>query len=348
MKTFSITVIEAGRIIEGRSDQSVLDACLAAGVPFNYNCRSGECSDCIAHLESGHVHELPGADPAVFNDTHRTRGMVLTCMSYPTSDLVLSAQLSTEDAPEITEFDTLVREIKRHGSHILEVSVEAEMAINYRAGQYFEWVLPGIAPNRSYSAANRPGTTRLEFHVRLYDEGEVSRFLALSGLGKGDILTLKGPFGNFHLSSDEQRPAILVAGSTGLAPICAMLDEALARGSKRSFRFFYGTRSADDLYHLDRMAAWSLKNPNLTFIPVLSMEPDNSAWLGERGLITETMRKQLFDAFGAEAYLCGPPPMIDAAIVLLEQLGVDRSDIHYDKFTPVVNIAGIARVANAM
>jgi len=335
MKKFAITVVEAGRTIEGRSDQLVLDACLAAGVPFQYNCRSGECGDCIARLASGEVRELPGADPAVFNDDHRSRGLVLTCMSYPASDLVLSAQLGTDDAPEIVEFDTIVRDIARHGPHILEVSVETETAIDYRAGQYFDWILPGISPNRSYSVANRPGTTRIEFHVRLYDGGQVSQFLASSLLGKGDILTLKGPFGNFRLSSDDQRPAILVAGSTGLAPINAMLDEAFAKGSKRSFRFFYGTRTAADLYHLDRMVAWSRQIPNFSFIPVLSQEPDDSSWLGERGLVTETMHKQLPDAFGAEAYLCGPPPMIDAAIELLERLGVDRPDIHYDKFTPV-------------
>lgn len=114
-----------------------------------------------------------------------------------------------------------------------------------------------------------------------------------------------------------------------------MLDEAFANGSKRSFRFFYGTRTAADLYHLDRMAAWSRQNPNLSFIPVLSCEPADSSWPGERGLVTETMRRRLPDAFGAEAYLCGPPPMIDAAIELLVRLGVDRPDIHYDKFTLV-------------
>ena len=335
MGKFAIAIAEADRTVEGRADQSVLDACLVAGVALRYNCRSGECGDCIARLVSGKVRELPGADPARFNDDHRSRGMVLTCMSYPVSDLVLSAQLGVDDAPAIVEFDTVVRGIRRQGPHIAEVSVETQTAIGYRAGQYFEWILPGISQNRSYSAANRPGTTRIEFHVRLYDQGQVSRMLASGLLGEGAILRLKGPYGNFRLSSDDQRPAILVAGGTGLAPIGAMLDEAFASGSRRSFRFFYGTRTAADLYHRDRIAEWTRQNPGFSFIPVLSCEADDSSWPGERGLVTEAMRRQLSDAFGAEAYLCGPPPMIDAAIELLVQLGVDRPDIHYDKFTPV-------------
>ena len=335
MGKFAIAIVEAGRSVEGRADQSVLDACLAAGVALRYNCRSGECGDCIARLASGKVRELPGADPAVFNDKHRSRGLVLTCVSYPVSDLVLSAQLGTDDAAAIVEFDTIVRDITRHGSHILEVGVETQTAVDYRAGQYFEWILPGISPNRSYSAANRPGTTRIEFHVRLFDQGQVSRIVASGLLGEGAILTLKGPFGNFRLSADDQRPAILVAGGTGLAPLSAMLEEAFANGSRRTFRFFYGARTASDLYRLDRIAAWSRQNPGFSFIPILSCEPDDSSWPGERGLVTETIRRQLSGAFGAEAYLCGPPPMIDAAIELLLRLGVDRPDIHYDKFTPV-------------
>ncbi len=33
-----------------------------------------------------------------------------------------------------------------------------------------------------------------------------------------------------------------------------------------------------------------------------------------------------------EAYLCGPPPMIDAAIKVLTKKGVHEIHIYYDKF----------------
>ena len=84
------------------------------------------------------------------------------------------------------------------------------------------------------------------------------------------------------------------------------------------------------------MSVWSREHANFSFIPALSDEPAESPWTGERGLVTEVIRRQLSDGFGAEAYLCGPPPMIDAALKLLHRLGVDPADIHYDKFTPAV------------
>jgi NAD(P)H-flavin reductase len=191
-----------------------------------------------------------------------------------------------------------------------------------------------VTPDRCFSAASRPGTTRLEFHVRHYRGGRVGEALATGALAAGDILALRGPFGGFRLSDDDGRPAILIAGGTGLAPIKAMLDDAFARGSRRKMRFFYGARDAAELYHAATFAAWAREQADFAFVPVLSAEPTDSPWSGARGLVTEAVATALSDAFGAEAYLCGPPPMIDAAAALLTRRGIDPADIHADRFVP--------------
>jgi phenol hydroxylase P5 protein len=80
------------------------------------------------------------------------------------------------------------------------------------------------------------------------------------------------------------------------------------------------------------MSAWAAKHPNFTFTPVLSDEPADSGWNGERGLVTDVVAAQLRDAFGLEAYLCGPPAMIDAAVAVLAESGFSESDIHADRF----------------
>jgi ferredoxin len=67
------------------SDQTLLDCCIQARIPAPYNCRSGECGECKATLLSGEVYEMPGADPAIFNDTHRNAGQLLLCMCFPPS-----------------------------------------------------------------------------------------------------------------------------------------------------------------------------------------------------------------------------------------------------------------------
>ena len=335
MTHHSITILEAGRRVEGAGNVSVLDACLNGGVAVRYNCRSGECGECMARLVSGRVKELPGADPAIFTDSHRRDGMILSCLCYPESDLEISVEMAEDGAPAIREFDAIVARVDRPVPSIAEIVVRVDAPVDYVAGQYFEWILPGIDPNRSYSAAGRPGGTEIGFHVRLYPDGQVSKRILRGEIASGDVLTLKGPYGAFRWSDGDDRPAIMVAGGTGMAPIKALLEEAFARDTRRRIIYVYGTRRSEDLYQTEIMAEWMARFPNFTFIPALSDEPADSCWQGARGLVTDVLAREVRDGLGAEAYLCGPPPMIDAAIPLLERMGVDRSDIHYDKFTPV-------------
>jgi len=334
MPDFAIEIVGTETPVSAAPEDTLLDACLRAGLAMPYNCRSGECGECIAALEAGEVEEMPGADPAVFTDADRARGRILTCMCFPRSDVRIALALRDGiAAPRIQRVHAMVDAIDWHGPNIAEVTVATPGAIDYRAGQYFEWVLPGIAPDRSFSAANRPGSDVIRFHVRIYPDGAVGRYIKQE-MVVGGVLELIGPYGHFAFSENDFRPAICVAGGTGMAPIRAVLDDAFARGDGRPIRYFYGTRSQADLYALEDMAAWQVTRPQFSFTPVLSDEPAGSDWQGARGLVTDALAAELGDVFGAEAYLCGPPAMIDAAIEILRAAGLDDADIYYDKFTP--------------
>jgi propane monooxygenase reductase subunit len=68
-------------------------------------------------------------------------------------------------------------------------------------------------------------------------------------------------------------------------------------------------------------------------VPALSEPAEADAWAGETGLITEVVKRQVGDLSGAHAYVCGPPPMVEAAIPMLTGLGVPEKHVFYDKFT---------------
>jgi NAD(P)H-flavin reductase/ferredoxin len=329
---FSVCIEPSSHAITCRGEQTLLDSCIQNGIPARYNCRSGECGECIAALLGGEVYEMPGADPAIFNDTHRSAGRLLLCMCFPRGDVRLNVPFA-EDGPTIrpSTINTIVESVERVTPTIHKVRVETPGPVEYRAGQCFEWVVPGIKPNRMYSAANRPGDSVLDFHVRVYPGGKIGAYVSDS-LSPGQNLELVGPFGHFGLSASDWRPTICVAGGTGLAPIHAMLDEAFAHGDSRPIHFFYGARCQEELYCLDTLTNWAAKHGNFTFIPVLSDEPNGSDWSGARGLVTEAVAAQFQDAFGLEAYLCGPPAMIDAAVDVLEAAGFSDGDIHADRF----------------
>lgn len=328
---YQVKLQPAGDALQCSSTQTLLDACIAAGVPISYNCRSGECGECMASLVSGEVHELPGADPAIFNDMHRRQGKILTCQCFPRSALTLDIPLQS-DVPAIrpATVNAMVQRVEQLTPTIYGVTVETPWPTEYHAGQAFEWVVPGIKPNRTYSAANRPGNDTIDFHVRVYPGGKIGKFV--SELTAGQPLQLLGPYGQFRFSSHDWRPALCVAGGTGLAPVMSVLDHAAATKDKRPIRLFYGARCQEELYCLDRIEVWSKALPNFEFTAVLSDEPENSGWRGARGLVTDLLAENVGDAFGLEAYVCGPSAMIDAAVDVLTGFGALEEDIRTDRF----------------
>ncbi|MBN9425604.1 MAG: 2Fe-2S iron-sulfur cluster binding domain-containing protein [Burkholderiales bacterium] len=330
----SLIIEGIGAPLDAADDRTVLDNCLDRGVPMPYNCRSGECGECLAQLVSGRLQELPGADPAIYTPALRDAGMFLTCMCYATSDITIRVPLRAGDAPPIRQFDAVITSVARFGTRTMRVEVRPQAPLVYHAGQYFEWHLPQLSAPRSYSAANAPGSETIEFLVRLHEGGGVSELLQRAELAAGDILTLKGPFGSYDLDVSGERPLIMVAGGTGLAPVKAIAESLAASGSRRSVSIYFGARDRDELGYARSLHELCASQPSMRFAPVLSHEPEPSPWQGARGLVTEHLAATLGDQFGAQAYLCGPPQMINQTIAILEAKGAMRSDIHCDKFSP--------------
>ncbi len=333
MPAFTVA-LQDGTKVPCNAGQSVLEACLAAGLPMPYNCRSGECAECRAVLLSGSVDESPGADPAVFTAADRRKCRILTCLCAPTSDIALEIVLRDgAGAPRIEQVTAAVSRVERVSASVVQVAVDCPREIAYRAGQYFEWIVPGIAPNRYFSAATAPGGAELVFDIRIYPGGAVGG-LVRSALAPGDPLELAGPYGHFGFTANGRRPAICVAGGAGLAPVKAMVEDDLARKSGRRIHLLYGARRQDDLYDTALLDGWAARSADFSYAVALSDEPEGSGWDGPRGPVTELLADTVFDGFGAEAFLCGPPAMIDAAMPVLEGIGVDPDDVYADRFSP--------------
>ena len=129
---------------------------------------------------------------------------------------------------------------------------------------------------------------------------------------------------------------ICIAGGSGLAPLISVLEDMRKRRVRRPCRLLFGARTQADLYALEQIdglrASWL---DTFTFVPVLSHEPADSDWKGARGWVTDhiTAGGAQPDWTRAEGYMCGPPPMIDAGITKLTELGVALERIHFDRFT---------------
>jgi propane monooxygenase reductase subunit len=189
---------------------------------------------------------------------------------------------------------------------------------------------------RSFSMANTSAREGfVEFVIKVYPDGLFSRFLDTE-LQVGDRLDLTGPFGVFTLREGDGE-VVFVGGGAGMAPILSLLRSMAERGIQRKATFFYGARGERDLCFETELRALADKLPGFTYIPALS-DSVRATWTGETGLITDVVKRRVGDlsASGyqaAHAYVCGPPPMVEAAVPLLQSLGVPEKRIYFDKFT---------------
>jgi NAD(P)H-flavin reductase/hemoglobin-like flavoprotein len=200
----------------------------------------------------------------------------------------------------------------------------------YRAGQYL-WVQVTRWPRvwRQFSAATapRPGGA-IELHVRAVPGGLVSNTLVHHSAA-GDTLVLGAAEGGMTLA-DSGRDLLCVAGGTGLAPIKAIVEQAIseaAGGRARKITLFYGARQHFDLYDLQDLQLLESAYPALHVIPVLSDEPGFS---GLTGLVPDVVHAYGSGMFRhCEAYICGPPGMVSRTAALLAA-SIPAAQIHHD------------------
>jgi propane monooxygenase reductase subunit len=112
-----------------------------------------------------------------------------------------------------------------------------------------------------------------------------------------------------------------------------LLRSMAERGIERRVTFYYGARAARDLCFEKELADLQARLPGLTYVPALSEAAAGDDWTGETGLITDVVVRREPDLAGKDAYVCGPPPMVDAAMEVLTRLGCTTDHIFYDKFT---------------
>jgi len=335
--------------------ETILSAALRQGIDFPHSCRVGGCGSCKCQLQQGKVKELTEF-AYVLSDEELDQGYILACQSVPRSDLQIQvdglattpntiAGTTTPDttAPKIALPSTIDGRIihqQQLTADIVALNIELEQPLHYRAGQYALLSVPGaIAAGRSYSfasAAPASGTRQVQFFIRQVDGGELSDWSR--GPVRNSPVQLTGPFGQFYLRDSEQ-PLLLIAAGSGLAPIMALLEQALADACQRPLVLLFGARSQQDLYCLDQIADLQRQWPTgFEFVPVLSAEPDHSDWSGARGRVTDLLADYTNLATTAsptsspQVYMCGPPAMLDAIQQRLLQLGLPPSQIFSDRF----------------
>ncbi|MBV2148245.1 2Fe-2S iron-sulfur cluster binding domain-containing protein [Sphingobium sp. AS12] len=322
---------EARTLLVAR-DKTLLEAMLTEGLAMPHDCKVGSCGTCKFKLLDGKIRELSPSALALERD-ELLAGYRLACQAIPRSDLTIALDAPLTVQQTVDDYRATIVSVPRLCPDIINLTVELDRPLSFVPGQYADIGAPGVDGLRSYSFAFAPiaGSTRnLQFHVRHVPGGAFTDWLFADDR-VGASLTLRAPYGAFHLKQSAA-PILCIAGGSGLAPIISILQEALALGATRPVTLLYGARTRTNLYCLDEIgrlkATW--RGP-FDFIPVLSDEAADSPWQGARGPVTQQIAELPIE-MRYEAYLCGPPAMVDLAEAELLEAGLAPDAISADRF----------------
>jgi len=245
-----------------------------------------------------------------------------------------------DKVPEVkTGFLNLkVKEVTQETSDAVSIHFEqpSDGKIAYKAGQFLTVIVNvnGKEERRAYSLCTSPHVDdNPAVTVKRVDGGIVSNYLNDS-VKAGDTMKLMEPNGNFvtTLDSTNQRHVVLLGGGSGITPLMALAKSILDQEANSKVTLVYANRNIDSIIFKDTLAEMT-KSDQFNVVHIL--EETNASLESHKGYMTQAIIKEVLNNLGGEAsefFICGPSPMMDAAIKSLEGLGVEASKIRKESF----------------
>ena len=321
-----VTIRPLQRVLNVQPGANLLEVLREHQVPMSYSCMAGRCGTCRCKVIEGDV--LDGGQE-VQRPLDGEAQFVLACQTFLTEPCTIEIPEPDEIVVHparivkatVTSIEDMAHDIKR-------LLLKPAKPLEFSPGQYAQLQ---FTPDhlRPYSMAGLSADAELEFHVRLVPDGRVTGYIA-NTLKAGDAVRISGPLGSAYLRRKHDGPMLCVAGGTGLAPILSIIRGAVAHGMKNPIHLYFGVRSSRDIYGLPWLRHLQREHPTLHLHVVVTSGAD----LREHrcGLVTDAIEADFADLDGWRAYLCGSPPMVEAATLLAKCLGLAPERIYADAF----------------
>ena len=321
-----ILVKPLNRVIRVEPGANLLKVLQDAQVPMSYSCMAGRCGTCRCRVLDGEVMEGAGEHQRPLDGDE---SFVLACQTYITEPCTIEVPEPDEVVVHparivkatVATIEDLTHDIKR-------LVLRPAKPIEFSPGQYVQLQFTP-AHVRPYSMAGSSVDGSFEFHVRLVPDGRVTGYIAHE-LEVGDAVKVSGPLGSAYLRRMHEGPMLCVAGGTGLAPILSIVRGAIANGMMNPIHLYFGVRSPRDIYGLPWLEQLQSQHPGLTVHVVVAS--GGNPVTQRCGLVTDIIEQDHGDLGGWRAYLCGSPPMVEAATVVARRKGVDSRHVYADAF----------------
>lgn len=319
--------------LEARKRESILETTQRTHHKTPNACRAGTCEICQATLLQGSVFNRKTHTILKANTNQPIT--VLCCQCEPVSDITLhmSDILKPGEWPihtvaaQIIENTPLNQDVNR-----VMLRLPAGKSIGYHAGQYLEIKIGD--KQCPFSIANAPPqdpdkAREIELHIRFMDDSDDLQQLKVM-LEKQSTLEITLPMGDCVYQENDASALLFLGGSTGFAPLKALIEDCFQRGVAKPMYFYFGARQASDLYLPELPEQWARDHANFTYVPVLS-EPKGD-WQGRKGLVHKAVMEDFKDISSMDIYAGGSPAMVYAAFDAFPEIGLNPERMYSDVF----------------
>ena len=330
-----ITLLPSQQVIFVEEGETILDAALRAGLNLPHSCKGGHCSSCRARIRAGRISYPRGRPLGLMEDEERD-GYVLLCQAHAANeDLAIEVREIRPPLPEVVvkSLPGRIERMHRLAPEVMAVFLRlpANEEFHFVAGQYLDIMLPQNR-RRSFSIASCPGRDELvELHIRRVASGEFTQQL-FEGMKEKTLLRIEGPLGQFWFRRESPRPALLIGGGTGYAPLRSMLRDLLQVGDRRPLHLYWGAQTRQGLYEDDQVRALCAQYPNLRYTPVLSDAQAEDRWTGRSGLVHAAALEDHRHLEQLDVYASGPPAMVEAVRYEFIARGLPPQQLFFDSF----------------
>jgi NAD(P)H-flavin reductase len=216
-----------------------------------------------------------------------------------------------------------IEKVVEESSTIKSFLIVPDEMVSFCAGQFIELTVPGIGEGPFTPCSSHYATGTLEFTVMKV--GKVTT--ALHGMGAGQCVGLRGPYGRgYPLEEFEGRAILICGGGVGLAPLRSLL--LTLRHDIERYRgvlLRYGARTPADIIYKAQLAKWQ-KDEKLDV--KVTVDRSDAGWTGQVGLVTTLLEDPVIDPENSVAVVCGPPVMMKFTTFKLLDIGFAPGDIY--------------------
>jgi stearoyl-CoA 9-desaturase NADPH oxidoreductase len=202
----------------------------------------------------------------------------------------------------------------------------------FSSGQFIRLTveIEGVRQTRCYSpACSEHACGRIEISVKSHPEGQVSGFLNREAR-TGMVVGLSQAEGDFGLPPKRPEGVLLISGGSGITPVMSMLRTLCDEGHTGAVTFVHYAPTRDDVAYRDELSEIEARHPNVRVALAYTREI-GGALSGH--LSREQLRAVGADASCAEAYVCGPPGLMESARRIWAEDGIEKL-LHVESFLP--------------